>query len=263
MRYPSDWMIRWTNMEHYLRNSMAEGDESSVDHVISLLRDEDWGVKHQAIVTLGNLGGEEAVNALVASLVYLHEDAGIGNQWRLYHHNLPTLKKSLRDEFGKPLRLGLRAQIIESIVNLNDRRAVPPLVAFLNSEDKELRYCSMRILGRLGDERAVEPLIVMMNSAKNKEERKNVQVALANIGEVAVEPVTLAFKDERLKPYGQKSRLVTIAFAEVLGEIGDERAVGPLQDAIKDNNTKGSAAAAKALRKILHTTKFRLSEKTE
>lgn len=247
--------LDWKKIEACLELGQSE-EERAVEPIISLLTDEDWGVKYAAIEALGNLGGKKAVSALVASLVHLGE--GPGSDWdddtRLIMHleGWGSVKQSLKKDLEKPLGLGLRARAIEALVHLDDELAVPPLIAFLRSEDKQLKICSMRILGRLGDERAVEPLIEILNS-RNPEVRKIAADALEIIGESAVGPLITTLKD--------KSRFVRREAVRALGGIGDELAIGPLGNARNDEDEKVRDAVDLALRRIRYPSKFQLSDK--
>lgn len=136
-----------------------------------------------------------------------------------------------------------RPRIIDECVRLDDEQAVPTLIAFLESEDAGLVICSMRILGRLGDERAVDPLIAILN-LRSRRLREHATDALENIGESAVEPLIIVLERALLAREDAKrtewpplrhaawSNLF-IAAAGALGGIGDERAIGPLEDAMK------------------------------
>ena len=137
-----------------------------------------------------------------------------------------------------------RSHTADELVRLGDKRTVPTVIAFLKNEDEILVICCMRLLARKGDERAVEPLIKILNST-NPRLRKHATDALENIGESAVGPLIIVLERALLAREDAKraewpplrhtawSNLF-IAAARALGGIGDERAIGPLESAIKE-----------------------------
>jgi HEAT repeat protein len=81
-------------------------------------------------------------------------------------------------------------------------------------------------LSEIRDERAIQPMI---QALKEKQElQADLGYALGMMGELAVEPLIKAPVD--------KDPEVRIRAAEAFGKIGDKRAVGPLTDALKDQN---------------------------
>ena len=129
--------------------------------------------------------------------------------------------------------------------------AVIPLIQALTDENRYLRYRAADSLGKIGDERAVKPLIdalkdkdsyIRLEAAgaldkigwKSKGGQENVYYLIAKakwkevskIGKLALVPLIQALKDGELDlRYGA---------AETLGKIGDERALEPLNQTLKD-----------------------------
>lgn len=131
--------------------------------------------------------------------------------------------------------------------------AVIPLIQALRDEDRYLRCGAADSLGKIGDERAVNPLInalkdkdsyIRLEAAKaldkigwkSKGGQENVYYLIAKtkwievskIGNLAVFPLIQTLK------YGELD--LRFNAAEALGEIGDERALEPLKQSLKDEN---------------------------
>jgi HEAT repeat protein len=136
--------------------------------------------------------------------------------------------------------------------------AVEPLISALKHEDQGIRYTAVHVLVNLDDKRAVEPIITLLKSEydnlrepgtkgtmpstveyliellKHKEMfyvRSSTAWALGWLGDKrAVEPLVAALGDAGVvgNPYVAR---VQVAFA--LGRLGDERAIEPLIDVLK------------------------------
>ena len=95
-------------------------------------------------------------------------------------------------------------------------------------------------VGKLEDNKDVEGLIKALQYKKDNSVRRNAAWALERIGdERAVEPLIQALKDD--------VAFVREEAARALGEIGDARAVEPLIQAISDENISNKVEATKAI----------------
>jgi HEAT repeat protein len=111
---------------------------------------------------------------------------------------------------------------------LGDISAVPPLITALGSYYEYVRQAAAEALGQLGDGRAVPPLITVALYKDRHKEFQAVVKALGKLGDAAVEPLVTALNDE--------NEAVRERAAIVLGELGDARAVEPLIAALNDKN---------------------------
>ena len=121
--------------------------------------------------------------------------------------------------------------------------AAESLIEALKNSDEDVRMYAAKGLGEIKDARAIKPLIeaLRIQTRWGGAEGSAAQ-ALTDIGEPAVEPLSLMLKDS-----DENVRLLaTIS----LGDISDIRAVEPLIEALKDSNKKVQKAAASSLKKI-------------
>ena len=136
-----------------------------------------------------------------------------------------------------------RACAAEALGKIGDARAVEPLCAALKDRNPDtwaVRCSAAEALAMIGDARAVEPLCATFTDG-NGYVHWSVSKALKKFGSEAVGSLCVALKDRYWS--------VRCGAAEVLGEIGDARAVEPLRAALKDIE-EVREAAAKALGKI-------------
>jgi HEAT repeat protein len=132
-----------------------------------------------------------------------------------------------------------QARAAEYLVQLQDARAIPPLIARLQNPASTHLAESLPRLGSA----VVEPLIGLLKS-NNTVSRIHAAMALGLAGNRrAVEPLITALND-----WNERVREVA---AEALGRLGDERALDALADVqARDLKLPVRQAAAEALRRI-------------
>jgi len=154
-----------------------------------------------------------------------------------------------------------------NIRSLDEKRNVKGLIKALNYKEAEVRSHAAKILGKQGDSSAVEPLIkalgdvdgsVRQSAAEsleilgeniwNKVDTVNLKSTAEGLGKLgdnrACVPL-LKILDDTL--YSDKYKDVREAVVRALGELGDSRALYPLEDALLDDkfrDVRQSAAVA-------------------
>lgn len=207
------------------------GDERAVEPLIESLKYEEWeddytiliAVRENSAEALGNIGDRRAVEPLIQAL---SEDTDEEVRWKAASalgkindkRAVDSLIKALSDE-----NWAVRRNVIIALGKLGDERSFEPILNSLSDRDWHVRKYAAVALGKIGDERAINPLLNALNDEDSDVRWKSI-VALGDIGIPAVEPLIKAFEN---KDWQIKSRA-----AEVLGKIGDERAVEPLIEAL-------------------------------
>ena len=116
-----------------------------------------------------------------------------------------------------------------------------PLIELIVDEGFPNRNGAVDALGEIGDARAIKPLLKLLGN-EDKGLQSDAAEALVKIGEPAVEPLIEALKHEDC--------IVRIRAANVLGRIGDARAMEPLILALWDAEELVPLCASDALDKI-------------
>jgi len=165
----------------------------------------------------------------------------------------------------------VREEAVRALGELNDRRAVDPLILMLGDENRYIRREAAKSLGRIGDPRAIPPLI---NALKDDDRygRDGAAEGLGEMGGKAVPALVEKLSDEdwhvrmgaavALRISGDKSaieplihalddknRFVRREVTKSLGRIGDKRVIDPLIRALKDPDRSVRIRAAGALAK--------------
>ncbi|MFQ5520302.1 MAG: HEAT repeat domain-containing protein, partial [Candidatus Methylomirabilia bacterium] len=232
------------------------GDAQAVEPLIGILGDTDWQVRKEAAEALDRLGWQP--DRGVAGVSYRIAKGQWGKCSQIGAPAVELLIAALEDERGD-----VRVGAARALGRIGDARAVEPLIGILGDTDWQVRRVAAEALDRLGwqpdrseagarywmakgqwDEcvamgaPAVEPLITMLG-AEDRGVRKAAAEVLGRMGEVrAVEPLIVALGDVRA------------AAAQALGILGDGRAVEPLIAALGDEDGDAPEAVIEALGRL-------------
>lgn len=207
---------------------------------IAALRDEDWGVREDAALALGQFPDPRGVRPLIDAL-------------RDEDHAVRTAATAALKLIGEPAVVDLGSclrdpelsvqEAAASILSLiADDRVVEPLMSALLSEDWVVRMHAAQALGRLAYSPAVDTLVLLLQD-KVPAVRDEATAALKAIGEQAMAPLLEALKD--------KDWRVRLKTTETLGALGSKSAVQPLVEIVKgDLDTAVRQDAIRALGNI-------------
>ena len=193
--------------------------KDEIEIQIDLLKDPDWAVRREAVVTLGEMGDERCVEPLVRSLR--------DGDWQVREAAVEALGM-----VGPP--------------------AVDLLIKQLRSWD--IRKAVIWTLGKIKDERVLEPLLDQLRSDEFKEDATE---ALVDLGQPAVEKLLTALEDKdenvrkqavialgRIKDPGavdaligklqDKDWYIRLTAAAALDTIGDERGREAIKPLLQD-----------------------------
>lgn len=183
-------------VRHLAAQALGElKDHSAIEHLLHTLWDKVPSVQKAAILALGELKDPRSIKPIILSMK--ENNTKFFNsaefQWNaieaLANIGKPTVKPlidALKDDDVRrdaAIVLGLikdtsavesliailnddiypRSQAITSLVLINDRRAVSPIIGLLKDKNEYVRSKSAEALGKFGDLRAVEPLIAVLN----------------------------------------------------------------------------------------------------
>jgi hypothetical protein len=135
---------------------------------------------------------------------------------------------------------GIRLGAVNALGNVNDYRAVQPLLLACKDKDEKVRVAAIEALGQMSDERAVSQLIHGLESDDQKV-RVAVRTSLSRIGEPAVGPLISALKNAK---FGADDAAI-----HALVRIGAS-AIPALLEALKDSDRRVSLHATEVLNKL-------------
>lgn len=193
--------------------------KDEIDIQVDLLKDSDWTVRREAVVTLGEMGDERCVVPLVNALRdgdWQVREAAVEALGQVGSPAVEYLVKMLRD-------WDIRKSAIRCLGKIKDERVLDPLMQQLHQD--EFKDDATEALVELGAP-AVERLV---GALKDKDEmvRKQAIIALGRIKDAAaIDPLI-----EMLKDPDWFSRLTAAAALE---KIGDERGRLAIKPLMKD-----------------------------
>lgn len=197
----------------------GEKVKDEIEIQLDLLKDPDWAVRREAVITLGEMGDERCVEPLV---------------------------RALRDGDWQVREVAIEA------LGMVGSPAVDALIKLLR--DWDVRKYAIRALGKIRDERVLNPLIAQL---RNDEFNEDATEALVELGKPAVDKLLIALKDKdentrkqavialgRIKDPGALDSLIEmlqdsdwfirLTAAAALEKIGEERGREAIKPLLKD-----------------------------
>lgn len=207
---------------------------------IAALRDEDWGVREDAALALGESRDPRGVRPLIEALRDSDKAVQTAATSALTSIGEPAvvdLASCLRDP-----DLSVQEAAAAVLSSIADERVIDPLMSALLSEDWVVRMHASRAIGRLANPKALDTLVLLLQD-KVPAVRDEAMAALKAIGEQAVIPLLTALKDKNWR--------ARLKATEALGVLGSKTAVQPLLDIVaSDPDTAVRQDAIRALGNI-------------
>lgn len=193
--------------------------KDEIDIQIDLLKDPDWVVRREAVITLGEMGDERCVEPLAGALRdgdWQVREVAIEAMGQVGSPAVETLLKLLRD-------WEVRKYAILALGKIRDERVLDPLMLQLRND--EFKDDAIHALVELG-EPAVEKLIGALRD-KDENVRKSAVLALGRIkSSDAITPL--------ITMLGDQDWFTRLTAAAALESIGDERGREAIKPLLKD-----------------------------
>ena len=190
--------------------------KDEIDIQIDLLKDTDWVVRREAVVTLGEMGDERCIEPLVGCLRdgdWQVREAAVDALAMVGSPAVELLIRYLRDWEA-------RKYTLRTLGKINDERVLDPLISMLKND--EFKDDATWALAELGNP-AVGKLVESLNS-RDEFVRKQSILALGEIKDAAAVDALI----EKLKDPDWFTRLTAAASLEKIGDSRGRDAVKPL-----------------------------------
>ena len=264
-----------SRLQNPINDILVAGGQLSVEPLMEVLKGQNWRLKVHAHQVLAKMG-KPAVPALIAALKSPTTDRfaksmAIDALSKIKDLQVESsIKQKLNDPDGlirvsaavalhamgkeNPTRIileGLKDPDVEvrrvaskAMAELFENPPADQLMGLLKDQDAGIRNNATVAIGKTRNAETAKMLAKAMRDDKSEEVRSSAGLALDSMGEFAVEPVI-----ELLK--GASDMELTIRAAQILGNLGDKRAVPALEDAYKkEKRDLVKNEIAKALNKI-------------
>lgn len=255
-----------------INDILVEGGSLSVRPLMNDLRSANWRLKSNAQNVLIMLG-EPAVDALIAELnhpepytrsIIIEALSKIGDKRAIQAINqkLDDPSKLVQVTAAASLyAMGDKSHSKTIIDALDDTSSevrniaakatleylenppLAPLLKLATDPDPSTRNYAILAIGKTRNPEAIHSLVKILKEDTDENVQSSAAKALESIGSPAVEPLTELLKSTDME--------LIVRVAQVLGNIGDSRAVAPLEAVYKkDNRPLVKNEVAKALNKI-------------
>ena len=212
----------------------------SVAEHIAALKDEDWGIREDAAMALGESRDPRGVNPLIEALRDSDRAVKTAATSALTAIGAPAvvdLSYCLQDP-----DLSVQEAAASILSEIADERVLEPLQSALLNQDWVVRMHAARAVGRLGNPGSVETLVLLLQD-KVPAVRDEAISALVSMGESAVEPLVAALEDQDWR--------VRLRATEALCVLKSRTSVEPLVGLLQhDPDTAVRQEAARALGQI-------------
>lgn len=212
----------------------------SVAEQIAALKDEDWGIREDAAVALGELRDPRGVRPLIDAL--RDSDRAVKTAAT---NALTAIGEPAVVDLGYCLQdpdLSVQEAAASILSTIGDERVIEPLNSALLSQDWVVRMHAARAVGRLADPSSVDTLMLLLQD-KVPAVRDEAVTALRAIGESAIGPLVEALENQDWR--------IRLRATEALCVVTSRTAVVPLVGLLKhDPDTAVRQEAARALGNI-------------
>jgi HEAT repeat protein len=209
----------------------------SVAEHIAALDDEDWGVREDAAVALGQFSDPRSVQPLIRAL-------------RDSDHAVRAAATSSLNALGQPAVLSLgfclhdpNLQVQEAaasiLANIADEQVYEPLLSALLNPNWIVRMSAAKGLTRLKDPRSIDTLILVLQD-KVPAVREEACRAIQAIGEASIPPLLKGLQDPNWR--------IRLRAVEALSLLKPQVAVAPLMNLVA--NDSDSAVRQDAIRAL-------------
>jgi HEAT repeat protein/beta-lactamase regulating signal transducer with metallopeptidase domain len=217
-------------------------DPRSVPALIEALRDTDAEVRACAAEALGNMEDPRAIPGLTAAI----KDSSPEVRRRAISaiSNMEGANKPV-DAFIAALsdsNAEVREAAVEAISEVQDKRAVRPLIKLLSDPSADVRHQTAHALGNLEDPAAAEPLAAALRDS-DADVRSAAAQSLSQLG-LTTAPAALIEATKDKNPDVRQNAI------QALGQIRDPKSVPTLRVALNDSNADVRDAAIEALSEV-------------
>jgi HEAT repeat protein len=191
-------------------------DPDSIDILIPMLKDENYLVQQIVVKELDRLGWRPDESYEGSSYWVIKKN------WSNKDDAINTLVQALNDE-----QMELRLAAVRELGNLKSVDAIGPLSLALEDSQFRVRFAAVESLGEIDDLKVTEPLLHLM--------REGYEDLLPHVAK-SLQKFGLQISKQLIELLKHNRRAVRKTAADVLGNIGEPRAVGPLLELLKDRD---------------------------
>ena len=245
-------------------------DDAAAQQLVKALDHYDPAIRTAAARVIGRLNVASAGDALIKAINDSHADVRYASMRALgYIHDSRAIQ-GLTEQLGFYKKGEGAWSALDALARIGSSSSVPVFTRYLTDRDPFLRRAAAEGLGRAKDGSQLETLSHMATADDSSMVRLAACFALQKLGQNYVTRIADMLTSAKLVPQGVEALIelgpavapqlharlqesqpeVREAIADVLGVIGGEGALQPLQTAAQDKDPDVAAAAKRAILRI-------------
>lgn len=236
------WVMGWVGVAGAVGQDQVVPPEISYQEALSQLTMGNATSRVNAVKTLGHFPRKEVVEALIRLME--EGEGSMANQAVMVLRGMGEIAKPAIPRFIQVLEQtlvaeGIRQQIVWTLSEWGDVRAIPALITLTRSDQLGLRQAAVHALGAMKDPSTLPTLIQALRDP-NKPLRGMAVVALGGLGTLAVPALLSVLQDGDPEVAGKA--------AEVLAQFDDVRIVPAMIEALAVDRQGGGWEIVKSLK---------------
>jgi HEAT repeat protein len=230
-------------LKTHAQQVLAKMGETAVPALESILNSSDRYAKSMAIEALSKINNQKSMPLIEKKLDDPDMLVKVTAAIALHSMGKDNPSQIIIDSLKDP-DIDVRRMAAKAMAETFDNPPSTQLLPLLKDADPDVRNYATIALGKSKNVESVQVLVNAMRDDKNEEVRNSASKAIESIGTPAVDPLI------KLLNNTEDMELI-IRIAQILGNIGDDRAVDSLESKYKkEKRDMVKAEVAKALNKI-------------
>jgi len=223
------------------------GDPAALPTIVQGTGVKAEPVRIAALKALASFGNASTVVLLAQAAATTDGAERQAARESLYRLRGPQVNRAIRGGINKA-EPEVKVELIRSLSQRNVEGGAAILLTTAQNPDQKVRLESIKVLREIADAEQVPQLVKLLTRAETKTERKEIEKALAAAARKNVEEAEKAYVAPVLSSLATaKETDVRCSLLQVLGAIGNSAGLGPLREALGDENEAVQTAAIRAL----------------
>jgi len=230
-------------LRKYAQQVIIKIGAPAVSSLIEALNDPDVYIRSMSVESLSEIGDERAVEPLKqrlndpSRLMQVTVAAALHKMGQM--NPTDVILSALEDEDIVTRRAAAKAAW-ENV----DNPPLAPLLKAMKDTDADVRNYTALAIGKTRSPEAIQPMLKALREDENDQVKSSAAKSLEMIGEPTVDPLINLLE-------GTKDMELTVRIVQILGNIGDKRAIKPMEKVYNEaTNPLLKNETAKALNKI-------------
>ena len=221
------------------------GDRAALPEVLKALKSEDELVRVAALNTLGDIGDASTVSLLAQTAAQGENASSQSARKSLYQLRGREVDAEIMSLLAKS-DPKVEVELIKAVAQRKIASAVPTLLKSATNADAGIRQTSLKALREVAEEESMPALVDLLVNAQTDADRTEAESTVVAVAGKASRGPDPSKSILAVYPSARKS-VTKVSLITVLGNIGDDRSLPLLEEALAEPDKEISHAAVRAL----------------